>query len=381
VSGAQQSLKEDTMLAYRLLHAQTPPEFQEVPEPHAGPGQVVVKVAGSGLCHTDFTVIARDLADWKNNPPPFTLGHEIAGWVEEVGAGVTTVRRGDAVAVNTCWPSCGRCHMCRAGEENRCIYQTDIRAPGLGYDGGHAPYVLIPEARFLVPIGGLDPVLAAPLTDAGLTTYSAIKPALPGIWPGSTAVVIGVGGLGIYAVQFLRLLTGARIVAVDSTDARLKLAREHGADVVVTSGPDAATHIRELTRGVGAQFVIDCVGVNATLATAVAALSWGGRLTMVGAAGGSIPFDFYKVPPGTQLTTSLNGGTVDLMEVVAMAELGRLKVLVDRYPLSAAKQAYEDFEHGRLVGRAVLMPAPAEARGAGHDATDSARVAPVAVGA
>ena len=176
--------------------------------------------------------------------------------------------------------------------------------------------------------------------------------------------MIGVGGLGLYAVQFLRQLTGARVVAVDSTEARLKLAREYGADDVVSSGPDAADQIRELTGGVGAAFVLDCVGVNATLATAVAALSWRGRLAMVGAGGGSIPFDFFKVPPGAQLVTSLNGGSIALMEVVEMAALGRLKVLVDRYPLSAAKQAYDDFEHGRLVGRAVLMPAPSEARAA-----------------
>ena len=146
------------MLAYRLVQAQTQPEFQEVPEPHAGPGQVVVRVAGSGLCHTDFTVISRERSYWKNEPPPFTLGHEIAGWVEEVGTGVTKFRRGDAVAVNPSWASCGRCHMCRSGEENHCLYQKAIRAPGVGYDGGHAPYVLVPEARFLVPIGDLDPV-------------------------------------------------------------------------------------------------------------------------------------------------------------------------------------------------------------------------------
>jgi alcohol dehydrogenase, propanol-preferring len=345
----------DTMIAYRLVNAQTQPEFQEVPDPHAGPGQVVVKVGGSGLCHTDFTVISRDRAYWKDDPPPFTLGHEIAGWVEEVGTGVKNFKRGDAVAVNPSWASCGRCHMCRSGEENHCLYQKAIRAPGVGYDGGHAPYVLVPEARFLVPTGDLDPVDAAPLTDAGITTYSAIKPALPGIWPGSTAVVIGVGGLGLYAVQFLRQLTSARIVAVDSSEARLKLAREYGADDVVSSGPDAADQIREISGGIGARFVLDCVGVNATLATGVAALSWGGRLAMVGAGGGSIPFDFFKEAPGAQLVTSLNGGTVALMEVVEMAALGRIKILVDRYPLNAAKQAYDDFEHGRLVGRAVLM--------------------------
>jgi alcohol dehydrogenase, propanol-preferring len=352
------------MLAYRLAQAQVQPEFQEVPEPHAGPGQVVVRVAGSGLCHTDFGVIARDRAHWKDDPPPFTLGHEIAGWVEELGTGVTTFQQGDAVAVNPSWGSCGRCHMCRSGEENHCLYQKAIRGPGVGYDGGHAPYVLVPDARLLVSIGDLDPVEAAPLTDAGITTYSAIKPAIPGIWPGSTAVVIGIGGLGLYAVQFLRQLTGARVVAVDSIQARLKLAREYGADEVVSSGPEAASQIRDLSGGVGAAFVLDCVGLDATLATAVAALSWRGRLVMVGAGRGAIPFDFFKVPPGAQLMTSLNGGSIALQEVVDMAALGRLKTLVDRYPVSAAKQAYDDFEHGRLVGRAVLMPAaPDTSRG------------------
>jgi alcohol dehydrogenase, propanol-preferring len=351
------------MLAYRLLQAQAQPEFQEVPEPQAGPGEVVVRVAGSGLCHTDFTVISRDRAYWKEDPPPFTLGHEIAGWVEEIGSGVTRFQHGEAVAVNPSWASCGRCHMCRSGEENHCLYQKAIRAPGVGYDGGHAPYVLVPEARFLVPLGDLDPIHAAPLTDAGITTYAAIKPALSGIWPGSTVVVIGVGGLGLYGVQILRQLTGARVVAVDKSEARLKLAREYGADVVVSSGPGAADQIRELTGGIGATFVLDCAGVDATLGTAVAALSWRGRLAVVGAGGGSIPFDFFKVPPGAQLGTSLNGGSIALMEVIEMAVLGRLKVLVDRYPLSAANQAYDDFEHGRLVGRAVLMPNAVEGRG------------------
>lgn len=350
------------MLAYRLLQAQTPPEFQEVPDPHAEPGQVVVKVASSGLCHTDFTVISREQGYWNEDAPPFTLGHEIAGWVEELGIGVKGFQRGDAVAVNPSWASCGRCHNCRSGEENFCLYQKAIRAPGVGYDGGHAPYVLVPEARFLIPIRDLDPIEAAPLTDAGITTYSAIKPALSEIYPGSTAVVIGIGGLGLYAVQFLRQLTSARVVAVDSTEARLKLAREYGADDVVTSGPDAANEIRELSRGIGAAFILDCVGVDATLATAVAALSWRGRLAMVGAGGGKIPFDFFKEPPGAQLVTSLNGGSIALMEVIEMASLGRIKSLVDRYPLSAVTQAYDDFAHGHLVGRAVVIPEAAAAR-------------------
>ncbi len=223
---------------------------------------------------------------------------------------------------------------------------------------------LFPKRGFSCPIGDLDPIEAAPLTDAGLTTYTAIKAALPEIYPGSTAVVIGVGGLGLYAVQFLRQLTGARVVAVDSGEARLKLAHEYGADEAVKSGPDAAEKIRELTDGIGAAFVLDCVGVNETLATGVAVLSWRGRLAMVGAGGGSIPFDFFKEAPGAQLVTSLNGGGVALKEIVDMAALGRIKNLLDRYPLSAVKQAYDDFKQGHLVGRAVLIPEASAARAA-----------------
>jgi propanol-preferring alcohol dehydrogenase len=169
----------------------------------------------------------------------------------------------------------------------------------------------------------------------------------------------------LYAVQFLRNLTGARVVAVDTSEDRLKLAREYGADEVVMSGPDAAAQIRDFNKGIGAQFVIDCVGINPTLETAVASLAWRGRLTMVGAGGGSVPFDFFKVPPGSQLGTSLNGGSIALMEVVEMAALGKVKILVDKYPFSAAKQGYDDFEHGRLVGRAVILPTASEAQVAG----------------
>ena len=143
---------------------------------------------------------------------------------------------------------------------------------------------------------------------------------------------------------------------------RLKLAKECGADDVISSGPDAAQEIRELSGGVGAAFVLDCVGVNATLETGVAALSLCGRLVMLGVGGGSIPFDFFKMPPGSQLVTSLNGGGVALKEVVDMAALGRIKSIEDRYPLSKVKQAYDDFEHGHLTGRAVVIPEGVEAR-------------------
>ena len=346
--------------------------------PHAGPGQVVVRVAGSGLCHTDFTVISRERGYWKDQPPPFTLGHEIAGWVEELGTGVARFRA-------------GRC--CRDQSELgklRPMSHVPVRGrEPLPLSEGHScswgrlrrrTRALRPRPRSEIPRPHWRSRSDQRRAPYRCGHHDIHRDQVCASWN----LARQHGGsdrrrrVGSYAVQFLRQLTGARVVAVDSTEARLKLAREYGADDVVLSGPDAAEHIRELSGGVGATFVLDCVGVNATLATAVAALSWRGRLVMVGAGGGSIPFDFFKVPPGGQLGTSLNGGSIALMEVVGLAALGRLKILVDRYPLNAAKQAYDDFEHGRLVGRAVLMPAPLDDA---NGATNSSHIAGVTTSA
>jgi propanol-preferring alcohol dehydrogenase len=226
---------------------------------------------------------------------------------------------------------------------------------GIGYDGGLAEYVLA-EARFVVPMGDFDPILAAPLTDAGLTTYTAIKPALPTLVPGTTAVVIGVGGLGLLAVQFLRTLCSARVIAVDNDKTHLQLAKEHGADNTLPSDASTAGLIRDITSGAGANFILDCVGAEPTLRTGVAALARLGRLTLVGAALKTIPFGLHEIPWGAQLATSLNGGTVNLREVVELARLGRIETIEDRYPLSRVADGYSDLKNGKLRGRAVCIP-------------------------
>jgi propanol-preferring alcohol dehydrogenase len=211
------------MIAYRLLEAQQPPQFQDIPKPSPGGGQLLIKVGGCGLCHTDIALMSWTREQWFDTPPPMTLGHEIAGWVEEIGQGVVGFKTGEPVAVVPIWGSCGHCPPCRRGEENFCYYITRLIGAGVGFDGGLAEYILV-ESRFVVPLGDFDPILAAPLTDAGLTTYTAIKPALPSLVPGSTAVVIGVGGLGL-AVEFLRTLSAARVIAVDTDPKHLELAR------------------------------------------------------------------------------------------------------------------------------------------------------------
>jgi alcohol dehydrogenase, propanol-preferring len=347
------------MQAYRLIEAQKPPQFQEVPIPTPGPGQLLVKVGGCGLCHTDLALMKRTREEWLDTPPPLTLGHEIAGWVAKIGQGVVGFQSGEPVAVVPLWGSCGHCPPCRRGEQNYCYLNSRLIGAGVGFDGGLTEYVLV-EARFVVPMGDFDPVLAAPLTDAGLTTYTAIKPALPSLVPGSTAVVIGVGGLGLFAVQFLRTLCAAQVIAVDNDQSRLNLAKEHGADHAIPSDAGTAERIRDLTSGFGANFILDCVGVEATLKIGLAALAKLGCLSLVGAALGTIPFGLHEIPWGAQLVTSLNGGTLNLREVIELARLGRIETIVDCYPLSQVEDAYRDLANGNLRGRAVCIPDTAE---------------------
>jgi alcohol dehydrogenase, propanol-preferring len=166
------------MIAYRLVHPQEPPQLKEVPKPSPGSGQLLIKVGGCGLCHTDLGLMSRTKEEWADTQPPFTLGHEVVGWVEQVGQGVIGFKTGEPVAVLPLWGSCGQCPPCRRGEENFCYYISRMTGAGIGFDGGLCEYIAV-DGRFAVPMGDLDPVLAAPLTDAGLTTYTAIKPALP----------------------------------------------------------------------------------------------------------------------------------------------------------------------------------------------------------
>ena len=227
------------MRAYQMTGWQQLPEFREVDVPEPGAGEVLIKVAGAGACHSDL-----HLMEWPPGtfefPLPFTLGHENAGWVEALGPGVEGFDVGDAVAVYGPW-GCGRCRACRRSQENFCENAAQLGAlgGGLGRDGGLAPYMLIPSARLLVPLGDLDPVEAAPLSDAGLTPYHAIKRNLRKLVPGTSVVVIGVGGLGHMAVQILRAISAAQVIAADIDEGKLALARQVGADQVVRSGDEA----------------------------------------------------------------------------------------------------------------------------------------------
>ncbi|MFF5262401.1 NAD(P)-dependent alcohol dehydrogenase [Actinomadura viridis] len=348
------------MRALRLLDWKSEPVMSEVPDPEPGPGQVVLRVGGAGACHSDLHL----MHDFEAGPlpwgPPFTLGHENAGWVHAVGDGVTGLEAGQPVAVYGPW-GCGVCARCRVGAENYCENPAGAPVPagggGLGLDGGMADLMLIPDARFLVPLpAGLDPVTAAPLSDAALTPYHAVRRSWTKLAPDATAAVIGVGGLGHMAVQILKATTAARIVAVDLRPRALDLAREGGADLVLT--PDgAAAGIREATGGRGADVVLDFVGSDTTLALGAAAARTVGDLTVVGIGGGTLPVSFFSVPYEVSVQTTYWGTRPELIEVLDLAARGLLRPDVTTFPLERAMDAYRAMEHGELAGRAVIVPA------------------------
>jgi propanol-preferring alcohol dehydrogenase len=344
------------MQALQLTQWQHDPEFRDVAEPEPGPGEVVVRIGGAGVCHSDLHLLYEFPPDLMPFPPPFTLGHENAGWVHAIGAGVTGLEAGQPVAVYGAW-GCGHCIRCRQGTENYCVNAATAGASGgLGRDGGMAPYLLVPSARLVVPLGDLDPAAAAPLTDAGLTPYHAIRRSLPKLLPGSTAVVIGVGGLGHMGVQLLAAMTAAQVVAVDQRPEALELATASGADVTVTAGPDAAAAVRDATGGVGADVVLDFVGADATMQLGVQVARPLGDLTVVGIAGGSVPLGFFTTPYELSMQTTYWGSIVELMELLELARRGVVKAECTTFSLADAPKAYAALKAGTLRGRAVVVP-------------------------
>jgi len=325
---------------------QTFPSLEDVDSPEPGPGEVLVKVAGAGACHSDVAIYKEFAADTPGSiPPPFTLGHENAGWVEAVGPGVDGITVGDAYLVYG--PiGCGHCKMCARGQDTYCLNAASMPylGVGLGRDGGMADHVVVP-ARNLVPLGDADPVAAAPLSDAG--------PNLAG--GGRVALVVGLGGLGQIAVQMLTALTGATVIATDVKPDAMRRAEENGA-ITVPGGADQVEAIRALTGGRGVDAAFDFVGVTPTIKTAQGSMAQGGRLTVVGIAGGVTEWSFFTTPYESTITNTYWGTIEDLYEVVAMYRAGQIRPDIERFAMDDALEAYRRLEAGELSGRAVVTP-------------------------
>ncbi|AKE01402.1 alcohol dehydrogenase (plasmid) [Rhodococcus erythropolis] len=341
------------MKAVRVHQYDQPPTLDDVPQPVVvDPHDVIVKVEGAGVCRTDLHIIE---GQWQNKSAvrlPYTIGHENAGTVVEIGTAVTNVAVGDSVILHPL-ATCGLCLACRSGDDVHCI-NSDF--PGIDTEGGMAEY-LRTTARSVVK---LDPSLApadvAALADAGLTAYHAARKAAAFLRPGHTVVVIGAGGLGHIGIQALRALASARIVVVDRSAEALELAREIGADVTVVADGTEAQQVLDLTDGAGAEAVLDFVGEGTAIAAGVAMLRRAGTYYVIGY-GGKL-----DIPTIDIISTEINfvgnlvGTYNDLVDLMALAASGAVTLHTVKYRFSDFQQALDDLHHGKVRGRAVLVP-------------------------
>lgn len=333
-------------------------EHSEVPDPKITPGHVVLRVAAAGVCQTDVHVRA---APEPMIPTGVVLGHEIAGHIVECGEGVDTLSIGDLVVVHPVW-SCGRCRQCVAGRENACLNtggrMYPATTPGISIDGGMAEFVTVP-ARAVVPANGLDPAFAAVLPDAGLVPYHSINAARDLLRPGSTAVVIGVGGLGQFAVELLRALTSVRIIALDIREAALAAVRHKVDYTFASDSSDVADQVMGAAGGYGADFVLDLVGNSATLKLAGAVVAPYGSIRVPGLNDGVFEFETSQVaaslPWGASITRPYSGTYQDLHDLVALARTGQIGIDLVRYTFDDALSAFDDLESGKVNGRPVVV--------------------------
>lgn len=306
-----------------------PLELEERDIPTARDGQEsVLRVLACGVCHSDLHVVE----SFFGSELPLVLGHEIAAADERLGN----------VLVYAPW-GCGKCRFCRSGEEMIC---PDGREAGIYQDGGYAEYVRVPARRYLYPIGGLDPVQAAPLACGGLTPYRAVKHARPWLRADSRGLVLGAGGLGQFGIQFLRLMTDAAVDVGDPSAQKRERAVELGAE--------AAAAPEELEGPYRA--VLDFVGSDDSVAHAARLVDRQGVVIVVGLFGGTVPFGLGAVPHEAHFLSSIWGSRGELAELIELAQRERLEYTIDVMRLEDAQRAHDLIRSGQARGRIVLTP-------------------------
>jgi NAD+-dependent secondary alcohol dehydrogenase Adh1 len=344
------------MKAARLHRYHDQLKVEEVDEPRVvNPHDVVVRIGGAGLCRTDLHIQEGQWAKKSGVELPYTLGHENAGWVHEVGSAVTNVAPGDTVILHPL-VTCGLCRACRAGDDVHCINNA---FPGIDADGGFAE-LLKTTARSVVKLAPtLHPKDVAALADAGLTAYHAVRKAAPLLYPGTKVLVIGAGGLGHIGIQCLRALTPAEIIVIDPSERALVLAGELGADHTLRVDGKHVDTVLELTDGAGAEVVVDFVGEKGAIEDGVAMLRQAGSYFVIGYG------ENIDVPTIDVISREINfvgnlvGSYNDLDELMTLTAQGRVRLHTSVYPLEAINDAMADLDNGRLQGRGILVPAGA----------------------
>ena len=341
------------MKAVRLHGYHQKPVIDEVPEPSiTGPFDVIVKIGGAGVCRTDLHIIEGQWAEAMGVALPYTIGHENAGWVHEIGAAVTNVEVGDTVILHPT-PTCGLCRACRAGNDMHCANSS---FPGLSTDGGMAEYLLT-SARACIKLDpSTQPQDVAALADAGITAYHAVRKAIPLLYPGTTCAVIGAGGLGHIGIQCLAALTATTIVVVDRNPDALGLAAQLGAHHTVVSDGGQVDAVKELTDGAGADVVLDFVAEQGAENDGFAMTRPGGSYYVIGYGGTLTIPTLDIISTERNIIGNIVGTYNDLAELMVLAQAGKVTLHTKTYPLDAAQEALHDLDSGMVRGRAILVP-------------------------
>ncbi|TLZ98042.1 MAG: NAD(P)-dependent alcohol dehydrogenase [Methanobacteriota archaeon] len=340
------------MKAARLFSYDKPLKLVDVETPRPkNPADVIVRVTGAGVCHTDLHIVE---GVWKEKVQvslPYTLGHENAGIVEEVGSAVTSVKKGEKVILHPVITD-GLCRACRIGEDMHC---ENLVFPGITADGGFAQFIRTSD-RSLVRLNELEPADVAPLADAGLTAIRAVKKAASRTTSGSNVVVLGVGGLGHIALQLLRCMTNASITAADVVESKLRLAEKMGAHRVIDARRDPVKQVMEITKNQGAEVVIDLVGNDQTLANGVKMLRKGGSLIIVGYGGTANLKAIDMIFSEFSVLGSLVGNWDELRELIELTRQGKVRVITRKGKLDEVNDMLDQLKKGTLEGRGVVIP-------------------------
>ena len=334
------------MKAVRLHAYHQMPVVEDVPVPTVkGPFDVLIRVGGAGVCRTDLHIIEGQWAAAMDPPLPYTLGHENAGWVHEVGSAVSSVAVGDTVILHPT-PTCGLCRACRAGDDMHCVNSS---FPGLSRDGGMAEFLLTAERACVKLDPATRPQDVAALADAGITAYHAVRKAVRLLYPGTTCVVIGAGGC-------LAALTATKIVVVDRNPDALKLAEQIGAHETVVADGGQVDAVKGLTGGRGAEVVLDFVAEQGAEADGFAMTAEAGSYFVIGY-GGTLHIPTLDIiSTERNIVGNIVGTYNDLAELMVLAQAGRVTLHTRTYPLDAAVDAVQDLDAGRVRGRAILVP-------------------------
>jgi len=341
------------MRAVRVHRYHADPIIDDIGEPKLqGPLDVIVKIGGAGVCRTDLHIVEGQWDDIQHPQLPYVIGHENAGWVHEVGEGVTNVAVGDTVILHP-QPSCGLCLACRSGNDMHC---ENAFFPGLSNNDGGMAEFLRTTARACVKLDpSTEPADVAALADAGITAYHAVRKALPLLHPGTTAVVQGAGGLGHIGIQCLKAMSATRVVVVDKNPDALKLAGVIGADETVVADGDHVAAVQGLTGG-GAKVVLDFVAEQGAEMDGWHMTGPDGSYFVIGY-GGELRIPTLDFVAGEKnIVGNIVGTYTDLAELMVLAQAGKVTLHTQQYPLDRAVDALHDLDAGKVRGRAILVP-------------------------